>query len=103
MRTIVAAGLAAGVLIACEQQQTSAPKFTSADFRSLPKATDGADGSGCLAYAAFAALRGTETTGRPLGNADFIAGLERLLGRPIARRAPGRKPLDLSTDQSSLL
>jgi hypothetical protein len=42
--------------------------------------------------AAFAALRGAETTGRPLANADFIAGLERLLARPIARRAPGRKP-----------
>jgi putative transposase len=53
--------------------------------------------------AAFAALRGAETTGRPLGNKDFIAGLERLLGRPIARRAPGRKPVDLDADQTSLL
>ncbi|HUB84594.1 MAG TPA: hypothetical protein VL971_02800, partial [Rhizomicrobium sp.] len=42
--------------------------------------------------ARFAALRNSEGTGRPLGNADFIAGLERLLGRRIARRAPGRKP-----------
>ena len=33
--------------------------------------------------AAFAALRGAETTGRPLGNDDFIKGLERLLGRPL--------------------
>jgi len=40
----------------------------------------------------FAALRASESTGRPLGSADFIAGLERVLGRPIARRAPGRKP-----------
>lgn len=48
-------------------------------------ATDGDD-------AGFAALRASESTGRPLGTADFIAGLERVLGRPIARRAPGRKP-----------
>jgi len=40
----------------------------------------------------FAALRAAEQTGRPLGTADFIEGLERLLGRNIARRAPGRKP-----------
>ena len=40
----------------------------------------------------FAALRTLEGSGRPAGNAEFIAGLERLLGRPIARRAPGRKP-----------
>jgi putative transposase len=39
---------------------------------------------------AFAAIR--SAAGRPLANADFIADLERLLGRPIARRAPGRKP-----------
>lgn len=40
----------------------------------------------------YTALRAAEQTGRPLGNADFIAGLERILGRRIARRAPGRKP-----------
>jgi hypothetical protein len=39
--------------------------------------------------AAFAALRLSEQSGRPLANADFIEGLERLLGRRIARRAPG--------------
>jgi hypothetical protein len=33
-----------------------------------------------------------EGSGRPLGTAEFVTGLERLLGRPIARRAPGRKP-----------
>jgi putative transposase len=53
--------------------------------------------------AAFAALRGAETTGRPLGNAAFIEGLERLLGRPIARRAPGRRPAALGLDQPKLL
>jgi hypothetical protein len=42
--------------------------------------------------ARFAALQTCEGTGRPLGNEDFIKGLERLLGRPVARRAPGRKP-----------
>jgi REP-associated tyrosine transposase len=40
---------------------------------------------------AFATIRAAEGTGRPVGNAQFIEGLERLLGRPIARRAPGRK------------
>jgi len=27
-----------------------------------------------------------------VGNAEFIAGLERILGRRFAKRAPGRKP-----------
>jgi hypothetical protein len=31
-------------------------------------------------------------TGRPLGTEEFVAELERLLNRAIARRAPGRKP-----------
>jgi len=39
----------------------------------------------------YAAFRRAECTGRPLGTEDFIEGLERILGRPIARRAPGRK------------
>ena len=42
--------------------------------------------------AGFAALRTCEGSGRPVGNAEFIAALERPLGRPIARRAAGRKP-----------
>ncbi len=40
----------------------------------------------------FAALRAAEHTGRPIGTADFVEGLERILGRRISRRAPGRKP-----------
>ncbi len=52
---------------------------------------------------AFASLRAAETTGRPLGTADFVASLERRLGRPIARRAPGRKPAAKPDDQLSLL
>ena len=40
----------------------------------------------------FEDLRLAEGSGRPLGTAEFVAALERLLGRPIARRAPGRKP-----------
>ena len=40
----------------------------------------------------FAALRRSEGSGRPLGTAEFVTGLERLLGRPIARRSPGPKP-----------
>jgi putative transposase len=40
----------------------------------------------------FGDLRLAEGSGRPVGTADFVTGLERLLGSPIARRAPGRKP-----------
>jgi putative transposase len=40
---------------------------------------------------AFASLRSSELIGRPLGTDEFISGLERILGRKIARRAPGRK------------
>ncbi len=47
----------------------------------------------------FTPLRRAEATGRPLGTAEFVRELEHLLGRTIARRAPGRKagtenPLD---------
>jgi putative transposase len=31
-------------------------------------------------------------TGRPLGDAGFVAHLEQLLGRPLARHKPGPKP-----------
>ena len=40
----------------------------------------------------FAALRRSEGSGRPIGTAEFVTGLERSLGRPIARRSPGPKP-----------
>jgi putative transposase len=53
--------------------------------------------------AEFTALRAAEQTGRPLGNADFIAGLERILDRPVARRAPGRKPKQQLEDQMKLI
>jgi putative transposase len=55
------------------------------DFRTLlqPDARD---------EARFAMLRRSETTGRPLAAEDFVKDLERRLGRPVARRAPGRKP-----------
>lgn len=52
---------------------------------------------------AFAAIRAAEHTGRPLGTADFVADLERYLGRPIARRAPGRKPATHTGEQQRLL
>ena len=39
----------------------------------------------------FISLREAEGIGRPLGTAGFVTELERRLGRPIARRAPGRK------------
>lgn len=51
----------------------------------------------------FAGIRSSERTGRPLGNAEFIAGLERILGRPIARRAPGRKRKMIVEDEPLLL
>lgn len=51
---------------------------------------------------AFAAIRAAETTVRPLGTAAFVADLERLLGRRIARRAPGRKPAGAVAQQPGL-
>jgi putative transposase len=51
----------------------------------------------------FAGIRSSERTGRPLGNPEFIAGLERVLGRPIARRAPGRKRKAATEDEPRLL
>jgi putative transposase len=50
----------------------------------------------------FAALRAAEQTGRPLGTKDFIESLERILGRRIARRAPGRKSKVSPEGQQSL-
>jgi putative transposase len=41
---------------------------------------------------AMDALRAAKTTGRPLGSADFIASLERSLGRKLARGRPGPSP-----------
>jgi putative transposase len=41
---------------------------------------------------AFAPLRTAETTGRPLGAKDFIAGLERQVGRPLTPQPRGPKP-----------
>lgn len=53
--------------------------------------------------AGVAALRAAEGTGRPVGNADFIADLEQRLGRAVARRAPGRKPQTHGAAQLSLI
>ena len=50
----------------------------------------------------FSALRAAESSGRPLGNDEFIAGLERILGRRIAKRAPGRKARVSDDRQASL-
>lgn len=52
---------------------------------------------------AFTALRLAERTGRPVGTAAFVDGLERLLGRPLARRAPGRKPAKPAQAQMQLI
>jgi len=53
--------------------------------------------------AAFGALRAAERIGRPLANKAFIDDLERVLGRPVARRAPGRKAADPTPEQPTLL
>jgi putative transposase len=37
-------------------------------------------------------LRAHTRTGRPLGEAGFVAGLERKLGRVLGKRKPGRQP-----------
>jgi putative transposase len=50
----------------------------------------------------FAAIRRAEGSGRPLANPDFIEGLEKLLGRRIARRAPGRKKRPRTAQQDDL-
>ena len=39
----------------------------------------------------FSDLRRAESTGRPVGAADFVSGLEKVSGRKIERRAAGRK------------
>ena len=51
----------------------------------------------------FSDLRQAETTGRPLGAPEFVDGLEKIRGRPIARRAPGRKPTSEDHNQLRLL
>jgi hypothetical protein len=51
----------------------------------------------------FVRVRDSERIGRPLATAEFVAGLERLLGRTIARRAPGRKPKPDLAQQQELL
>jgi hypothetical protein len=49
-------------------------------------------------------LREAEGIGRPLGTAGFLTELERRLGRPIARRAPGRKAVTIPVgEQLNLL
>ena len=50
---------------------------------------------------AFDRLRRSESTGRPVGADEFVRDLERRLKRPIARRAPGRKPA-ASVDKEQL-
>ncbi|HWF01697.1 MAG TPA: hypothetical protein VG248_17975 [Caulobacteraceae bacterium] len=52
---------------------------------------------------ADAALRAAETTGRPLGNEDFIRRLERLMGRKLARGRPAPKPKDRSPVEQMVL
>ena len=44
-----------------------------------------------LSEAEHRAIRAGERTGRPLGSAGFVAGLEQRLGRTLARQKPGPK------------
>ena len=56
-----------------------------------------------LAPQAHAAIRAAERTGRPLGGPDFVAALERSLGRVLTRQKPGRKPRAAADDQGALI
>lgn len=49
------------------------------------------------------AFRSATGTGRPLGTGEFVAHLERTLGRVLGRRKPGPKPKDADTGQPQLL
>jgi len=52
----------------------------------------------------FSSLREAEGIGHPLGTAEFVTELERQLGRPIVRRAPGRKAVAIPVgEQLNLL
>ncbi len=53
------------------------------DFGAWPRAGNDND---------YTALRVSEGTGKPLCAPAVVADLERVLGRPIARRAAGRRP-----------
>ena len=48
--------------------------------------------AGDISPEAEAAIEAHQRTGRPWGDAAFIAGLESLTGRKLARQKPGRKP-----------
>ncbi len=72
-----------------------APVLKRTDCFAAMMAEDGDDG--------YEALRRSEGTGRPVGAPEFVADLERLLGRPIARRAPGRKKRSASPEQLELV
>jgi putative transposase len=51
--------------------------------------------------AAFAAIRDSESSGRPLAPDEFVAALEHRLGRSIARRKPGPKPRQIGDSLSN--
>lgn len=52
-------------------------------------------GKGIDEAAAYAALRKAETIGRPVGDAAWLAALEKRTGRKLIRAKPGRKAKDL--------
>lgn len=73
------------------------------DFRELIAGSDAAESRYAPALQALQALRAAETTGRALAAPALVADLERLLGRRIARRAPGRKARQPVEPQPQLL
>jgi len=52
--------------------------------------------------ASFAALRAAETSGRPLGDDDFVTRIGQKLGRSLQRHKPGRRPREPENDQLKL-
>jgi hypothetical protein len=65
------------------------------EIRGIVRQSESGSGPACVLLQdyeeKFTSLREAEGIGRPLGTADFVTELEHRLGRPIARRAPGRK------------
>jgi hypothetical protein len=79
-----------------DERGVGAPRGPSSDFQRIPRRAHHVR----IGSASSAVVR---ATGRPVGSADFIEGLERSLCRPIARRAAGRKPKAAAADEPDLL
>jgi len=69
----------------------------------LPRTDDFAAFMDVDEHVGYDAPRRSEGAGLPVDAPEFVAGLDRVLGRPIARRAPGRKPSGPTAAQLDLL